>query len=85
MFPALIEVIYIIEREIIDKVVIMKADNDKSEFGFKFVRRYNKDGIIFELYFTYKYSMNKVSERHIYITDYKTRSLLFNIDLLLKF
>jgi hypothetical protein len=36
VFPALIEVIYIIKREIADKVVIVRADNGKGEFGPKF-------------------------------------------------
>jgi hypothetical protein len=36
IFPALIEVIYIIEREIADRVVIIRANNGKGEFGPKF-------------------------------------------------
>ena len=63
----------------------MRADNDKSEFGLEFVRRYNKDNIIFKSYSIYKYSINRVNERYIYITDYKTRLLLFNADLFLEF
>jgi hypothetical protein len=82
IFPALIEVIYIIEREIADRVVIIRADNSKGEFGPKFQTIYNKDGIIFEPCPVYKHSINGVSERHLYITDYKARLLLFNADLL---
>ena len=85
VFIILIEVIYIIERETIDKVVIIKADNNKGEFGSKFQSIYNKDGIIFKPCFIYKHFINRVNERHIYTTDYKTRSLLFNADLLLEF
>jgi len=85
VFPALIEVIYMIEREIADKMVIVRADNDKGEFGPEFVQRCNEDGIVFESCPAYKHSMNRVSERHIYTTDYKARSLLFNADLPLEF
>ena len=81
VFPALIEVIYIIQREIIDRVVIVRADNNKGEFGLKFQTIYNKDNIIFKPCPIYKHSINRVSERYLYITNYKTRLLLFNIDL----
>jgi hypothetical protein len=36
IFPALMEVIHIIEREIADRVVIVRANNSKGEFGPKF-------------------------------------------------
>jgi hypothetical protein len=36
VYPALIEVIKIIEWDIGDKVVIVRADNAKGEFGSKF-------------------------------------------------
>ena len=85
VFPALIEVIYMIERETADKVMIIKADNDKGEFGLEFVRRCNKDGIVFKPCPAYKHSINRVSERQIYTTDYKARSLLFDADLPLEF
>ena len=85
VFPALIEVIYMIKREIADKVVTVRADNDKGEFGPEFVQRYNEDGIVFEPCPAYKHSMNGVSKRHIYTTDYKARSLLFDADLPLEF
>ena len=42
-------------------------------------------GIIFELCPPYKYSLNCVSERGIYIIDCKIRSLLFDVDLLPEF
>ena len=74
-----------IKREIIDKIVIVRADNDKGEFGLEFIWRYNEDSIVFEPCLIYKHFINKVSERHIYTTDYKARSLLFNADLLLEF
>ena len=79
------EVIYMIKREIVDRVVIVRADNNKGEFGFKFQTIYNKDGIIFKPYPTYKHSINRVSERHLYTTNYKARSLLFNTNLLKDF
>jgi len=85
VFLILIEVIYIIERETTDKVIIMRTDNDKGEFSLEFIRRYNKDKIVFEPCLIYKHFINRVSERHIYTTDYKARSLLFNTDLSLKF
>ena len=81
VFPTLIEVIYIIEREIIDRVIIIRANNSKGEFGPKFQSIYNKDCIIFKPYPTYKHSKNGVSKRHLYITNYKARLLLFNINL----
>jgi hypothetical protein len=70
-----------IKREIADKVVTVRADNGKGEFGPKFQTICNKDGIIFEPYPAYKHSINGVSERHLYITNCKARSLLFNADL----
>jgi len=85
VFLIFIKVIYIIKREITDKVIIIKADNNKDEFGFEFIRKYNKNNIIFESCFIYKYFINKVNKRHIYTTDYKIKSLLFDADLLLKF
>ena len=57
----------------------------KGEFGLKFQSIYNKDGIIFKPYPVYKHSINGVSERHLYMTNYKARLLLFNIDLLKDF
>jgi len=81
VFPALMEVIHMIERETADKVVTVRADNDKGEFGPEFVRRCNEDGMAFEPCPAYKHSMNGVSERHIYTTDCKARSLLFDADL----
>ena len=65
--------------------MIIKADNNKDEFSPEFIRRCNKNSIIFELCFIYKHFMNRVNKRHIYTTDYKIRSLLFNADLSLKF
>jgi len=53
VFSTLIKVIYMIERETADKVVIVRADNDKGEFGLEFIRRCNKDGIVFEPCLTY--------------------------------
>ena len=75
------EVIYIIEREIADRVVIVRADNGKGEFSPEFQSICNKDGIIFEPCPAYKHSMNRVSERHLYTTNCKARLLLFNADL----
>ena len=75
------EVIYIIKREIADRVVIVRADNSKGEFSPKFQSIYNKDSIIFEPYPAYKHSINGVSERHLYTTNCKVRLLLFNADL----
>ena len=36
VYPALIKVIKIIKRDIGNKVIIVKANNIKGEFGFKF-------------------------------------------------
>jgi hypothetical protein len=74
-----------INREIADRVVMVRANNDKGEFGPKFQTIYNKDSIIFEPYPAYKHSINGVSERHLYTTNCKVRSLLFNADLLKDF
>ena len=81
IFPALIEVIYIIKREIADRVVIIRANNGKGEFSSKFQSIYNKDSIIFEPCPIYKHSINRVSERHLYTTNCKARLLLFNANL----
>ena len=81
IFPTLIKVIYIIKRETVDRVVMVRADNGKGEFGPEFQSICNKDGIIFKPCPAYKHSMNGVSERHLYTTNYKARSLLFDADL----
>jgi hypothetical protein len=39
------EVIKIIKRDIGNKVVMVRADNTKGEFSFKFQNKYKKDGI----------------------------------------
>ena len=70
-----------IEREIADRVVIVRADNSKGEFGPEFQSMCNKDGIVFEPCPAYKHSMNRVSEKHLYTTNCKARLLLFNADL----
>jgi hypothetical protein len=44
-YPALIEVIKIIERDTGDKVVMVRADNAKGEFGPEFQNRCKEDGI----------------------------------------
>ena len=85
IFPTLIEVIYIIKQEIADRVVIVRANNGKGEFGPKFQTICNKDDIVFEPCPIYKHSINGVSERHLYTTNCKARSLLFNADLLKDF
>ena len=85
VFPALMEVIYMIEREIADRVVMVRADNGKGEFGPEFQSMCNKDSIIFEPYLIYKHSINRVNKRHLYITNCKARLLLFNADLLKDF
>jgi hypothetical protein len=36
VFPALMEVIHMIEQEIADRVVMVRADNGKGEFGPEF-------------------------------------------------
>jgi hypothetical protein len=45
VFPALIEIIALIKREIGDKVIIIRANNNKGEFRPEFQRRYKKKGI----------------------------------------
>ena len=64
---------------------MVRADNSKGEFGSEFQTICNKDGIIFEPYPAYKHSINGVSERHLYITNYKAKLLLFNTNLLKDF
>jgi hypothetical protein len=65
------EVIKMIERDTGDKVVMVRADNTKGEFGFEFQNKCKEDGIQFELCLVYKHSLNGVSERAVYITNYK--------------
>jgi uroporphyrinogen-III synthase len=67
----LIEVIKIIERDTGDKVVMVRADNIKGEVGSKFQNKYKEDGIQFEPCPVYKHSLNGISERAVYMTDYK--------------
>jgi hypothetical protein len=77
-YPALMEVIKMIERDTGDKVVMVRADNAKGEFGPEFQNRCKEDGMQFEPCPAYKHSLNGVSERAVYTTDCKIRSLLFD-------
>jgi uroporphyrinogen-III synthase len=85
MFPALIEIIALIKRETGDKVIIIRANNSRGEFKPEFQRRYKEKGMQFEPCPLYKHSINRVSKRAIYIVNYKIRSLLFDIGLLVEF
>jgi hypothetical protein len=82
-YPALIEVIKMIERDIGDKVVMVRANNTKGEFGPEFQNKYKEDGMQFKPCPAYKHSLNGVSKRAVYMTDYKIRSLLFDSKLLI--
>ena len=60
-----------IKRDIGNKVVMVRVNNIKGEFGSKFQNKCKEDGIQFKPCPVYKHSLNGVSERAIYITDYK--------------
>jgi hypothetical protein len=45
VFPALIKIIALIKRETRDKVIIIRANNNKEEFRPEFQQRYKKKGI----------------------------------------
>jgi hypothetical protein len=45
VFPVLIEIIALIKREIGDKVVIIRANNSRGEFGLEFQRWYKEKGM----------------------------------------
>ena len=60
-----------IKWDIGDKVVIVRADNIKREFSSEFQNKYKDNRIQFKPCPVYKHSLNGVSERAIYITDYK--------------
>ena len=62
---------------------MVRANNTKGEFGPEFQNRCKKDGIQFEPCPAYKHSLNGVSERAVYTTDCKIRSLLFDSKLLI--
>ena len=72
-----------IEQDTGDKVVMVRADNAKGEFGPEFQNRCKEDGMQFEPCPAYKHSLNGVSERAVYTTDCKIRSLLFDSKLLI--
>jgi hypothetical protein len=60
-----------IKQDIGDKVVMVRANNAKGEFGPEFQNRCKEDGMQFKLCPAYKYSLNGVSEQAVYTTDYK--------------
>jgi hypothetical protein len=60
-----------IKRDIGNKVIMVKADNIKGEFGSKFQNKCKKDGIQFEPCPVYKHSLNGISKRAVYTTNYK--------------
>ena len=69
------------ERETGVKVVYIRADNRKGEFGYAFQDRVKLWGATFEPCPAYQHAYNGVSERIIYTIDYKIRSLLYQADM----
>jgi hypothetical protein len=45
VFSVLIEIIALIKRETGDKIVIIRANNSRGEFGPEFQRRYKEKGM----------------------------------------
>ena len=45
VYPALMKVIKMIKQDIGNKVIIVRADNAKGEFGSKFQNKCKEDGI----------------------------------------
>jgi len=50
---------------------MVRADNTKGEFGFKFQNKCKEDRIQFEPCPIYKHSLNGVNEQAVYMTNYK--------------
>ncbi|ESZ89916.1 Gag-Pol polyprotein [Sclerotinia borealis F-4128] len=74
--PILIEIIKDIEKEIGEKVTIIRTDNGRSEFGIAFQNKLKKLGIQFEPSPSGKYSINGVAEKHIQDISARSKSLL---------
>ena len=59
------------------KVIFVRADNGKGEFGLMFQEHLLQEGMQFKPCPPYKHSMNRVAERAIQMVDQLTRSILY--------
>jgi hypothetical protein len=66
-----------IEKETRDKVVQVRCDNGKGEFGQAFQDEMKKEGVQVEPCLAYKHLMNGVVERAMYTIDCKIRSMIY--------
>ena len=66
-----------LELEVNTKVVFVRCDNRKGEFGAEFQSYLYEEGIQIEPCPVYKYSMNGVVERIIGLIDKLVRSMLY--------
>jgi hypothetical protein len=81
MFPILQDVISQAELYSNNKVIVVRADNGKGEFGQEFQNDLIQKGKQFEPSPPYKHSLNGVIERHIAIINDTTRSLIYHAKL----
>ena len=70
-----------LEREANMKIVFVRADNGKGEFGSMFQDHLSQEGMQFEPCPPYKHSMNGVAERLIQMIDQLARSMLYQAKL----
>jgi hypothetical protein len=77
ILPELTKLLAQIENECGTKILIIRADNGKGEFGKAFQDHLAVRGTQFEPCPAYKHSMNGVSEISMWIVDCKARSMLY--------
>lgn len=78
VMPQLMQIIKEAELKTGLKVVYMRADNGKSEFGIEFQEVLRENGIQFEPCPEYKHSLNGVAEKTIDLLNILVRTMLFD-------
>ena len=77
VFPHLVQIRKIVERETKEKCVYVRADNGSGEFGATFQDSLAKDGVQFEPSPPFKHSLNGVIERAIGIITEIARTIMY--------
>ena len=66
-----------LKQEANTKVIFVRADNGKGEFGLMFQEHLLQEGMQFKPCLSYKHSMNRVAERAIQMVNQLARSILY--------
>jgi hypothetical protein len=65
-----------------EKIIFVRVDNSKKEFGQEFQNSLKKDKVIFEPCLSNKYSLNNIIKRYIYLINKIARLIIYKTKLL---